>query len=181
MALVVLSLGTNKGERLNNLRKAIDLINSIIGHVGKRSSVYETEPWGFESEQWFLNAAITVSTELHPLELLKHTQQIEQILGREKKSVPGHGYQSRVIDIDIIFYDDRIVKTAELSIPHPLMHDRKFVLNPLVEIVPEKNHPLLNMSVRELFLHSKDTTEVKFYDHPSALESVVYKDFDLKT
>ena len=174
MALAVLSLGTNLGERISNLRKAIDLINSTIGHVEKRSSVYETEPWGFDSEQWFLNTAITVRTDLHPLQLLKQTQQIERILGRVKKSGPGQEYQARVIDIDIIFYDDSIIKTSELSIPHPLMQDRKFVLYPLMEIVPEMVHPLLNMSVRELFLNTQDTTVVKFYDHSSVLENVVY-------
>lgn len=129
-----LSLGTNLGDKENNLLSAISEIERRIGPVKAQSAFLATEPWGFESQNTFLNAAIRIKTELSPLELLDETQQIERDLGRQQKSVNGQ-YHDRIIDIDILLYDDLHISTPRLTIPHPHMHERDFVLIPLKEII----------------------------------------------
>ena len=141
---VYLGLGSNLGNRESVLLQAIKLIGERVGQVLRRSSFIETEPWGFESEHRFLNAAVCCETDLSPRQLLQATQQIERDLGRRKKTVPQHislhsplstlHYQDRPIDIDILLYDDLIVDEPDLKIPHPLMHQREFVMRPLNEI-----------------------------------------------
>ena len=128
-----LSLGTNLGDKEHNLLSAISEIERRIGPVKAQSAFLATEPWGFESQNTFLNAAIRIKTELSPLELLDETQQIERDLGRQQKSINGQ-YHDRIIDIDILLYDDLHIATPELTIPHPHMHERDFVLIPLKEI-----------------------------------------------
>ena len=145
---VYLSLGSNLGDKRKNIRLAIEKIGEQVGEVVRQSALYETEPWGFESENRFVNAAVKVMTELSPLEVLRATQQIERELGRRKKSQspnPHHPspdthpplpvYHDRPIDIDILLYDDWIVDEPELRIPHPLMYKRDFVMIPLREIL----------------------------------------------
>ena len=129
-----LSLGTNLGDKEHNLLSAISEIERRIGPVKAQSAFLATEPWGFESQNTFLNAAIRIKTELSPLELLDETQQIERDLGRRQKSVNGQ-YHDRIIDIDILLYDDLHISTPRLTIPHPHMHERDFVLIPLKEII----------------------------------------------
>lgn len=129
-----LSLGTNLGDKEHNLLSAISEIERRIGPVKAQSAFLATEPWGFESQNTFLNAAIRIKTELSPLELLDETQQIERDLGRQQKSVNGQ-YHDRIIDIDILLYDDLHISTPRLTIPHPHMHERDFVLIPLKEII----------------------------------------------
>ena len=133
MHKVYLGLGTNLGDKVWNLQEAIRLIGERVGTVVRQSSFIETAPWGFESENSFLNAAICCETEKTPREVLLLTQQIERELGRKTKSVSG-GYADRIIDIDILLYDDLTVDEPDLKIPHPLMHQRDFVMIPLQEI-----------------------------------------------
>ena len=133
MHKVYLGLGTNLGDKAWNLQEAIRLIGERVGTVVRQSSFIETAPWGFESENSFLNAAICCETEKTPREVLLLTQQIERNMGRTQKSV-SVGYADRPIDIDILLYDDLTVDEPDLKIPHPLMHQRDFVMIPLKEI-----------------------------------------------
>ncbi len=130
-----LSLGSNLGDREDMLRRAIALIEERVGTVQRVSSFIETEPWGFESEHPFLNAAVMVQTTLSPIECLDRTQQIERELGRKKKSKGGI-YHDRPIDIDLLLYGDLKLSTPRLTIPHPHMYERDFVMIPLREILP---------------------------------------------
>lgn len=131
---VYLGLGTNLGDKEANLKAAVEEINKRVGKVISLSAFYETDPWGFASEHSFLNAACGLQTSLSPTEVLSVTQAIEKDLGRLKKSVNGN-YSDRLIDIDILLYDDIQLKTPELTIPHPLMYERDFVMKPLSEIL----------------------------------------------
>ncbi len=129
-SIAFLSLGTNLGNKVANILGAIKLIQGRIGNVISLSDFIITDPWGFESENRFMNAVISISTDFSPLELLKLTQQIERELGRTSKSVNGE-YHDRVIDIDILLYDDIRINTPELTVPHPFMQQREFVMKPL--------------------------------------------------
>ena len=151
MAEVYVGLGTNLGDKEQNLRDAVQKIEEQIGKVVSLSAFYVTAPWGFASENSFLNAAACVDTDLSPLEVLRETQLIERELGRTKKSVDGV-YSDRLIDIDLLLYGDKILQDERLSLPHPLMDERKFVLEPLAEIAPDVVHPVLHKTIRELFL-----------------------------
>lgn len=135
---VYFGLGSNLGDGRRNLKRAIRLINDRVGHVTRQSSFVETEPWGFESEHMFTNAVILCETTKTPREVLLLTQQIERDMGRRKKSVNAQSvnrkYTDRPIDIDILLYDDWTVDEPDLKIPHPLMHQRDFVMMPLAEI-----------------------------------------------
>ena len=144
MHRVYLGLGSNLGDRHQHLEQAISLINERVGEVIRRSSFIETEPWGFESGNTFLNGVILCATQLSPRELLSTTQQIERELGKTRKHAtlrqlstihyPLSTYRDRPIDIDILLYDDLTVDEPDLKIPHPLMHQRDFVMIPLNEI-----------------------------------------------
>ncbi len=129
-----LSLGTNLGDKENNLRRAIELLGERVGEVLRVSSFIETEPWGFVSDNTFLNACVKVDTVLAPQELLTVTQEIEKMLGRTRKSEGGN-YSDRIIDIDILLYGDLVVDDKNLKIPHPHMQERDFVMLPLKEIM----------------------------------------------
>lgn len=132
-----LGLGTNLGDKATNLNKAIENIGKLIGTIERQSAFYATEPWGFESQNSFLNACVKVSTNLTPRQLLKATQSIEIMMGRKEKSHNGQ-YHDRLIDIDILLYDDVDIKEPDLTIPHPLMHERDFVMKPLREIIDNR-------------------------------------------
>ena len=133
MHQVYLSLGSNLGDRKDNLAQAIRLIGERVGEVLRKSSFLETQPWGFESDNLFVNACVLCETTLTPRQVLRATQKIERELGRTHKSVNGH-YADRLIDIDILLYDDLRVDEPDLQIPHPLMLERDFVMIPLGEI-----------------------------------------------
>ena len=133
MHRVYLSLGTNLGNRKRNIREAIERIGELIGVVVRQSALYETRPWGFSSPNDFINACICVETVLAPRQLLEATQCIEREMGRTLKSTDGK-YHDRIIDIDILLYDDLCVDEPDLKIPHPLMEERNFVMVPLREI-----------------------------------------------
>ena len=132
--MVYLGLGTNLGDKQKNLNDAIRMLENQVGEVEKVSSVIETEPEGFRSDNMFLNAVVKVRTALSPFELLDITQDMEKSLGRKEKSSNGI-YHDRVIDIDILLYDDINISTPRLVIPHPRMAQREFVMTPLAEIL----------------------------------------------
>ena len=132
--MVYLGLGTNLGDKQKNLNDAIRMLENLVGEVEKVSSVIETEPEGFKSDNMFLNAVVKVRTALSPFELLDITQDVEKSLGRKEKSSNGI-YHDRVIDIDILLYDDINISTPRLVIPHPRMAQREFVMTPLTEIL----------------------------------------------
>ena len=145
MSKVYLGLGSNLGDREENMRKAIQLIGEKVGKVTKQSSFIETDPWGYESANRFLNSVILCETSKKPREVLLLTQQIERDLGRKTKrhfkkndvgstSVETESYSDRPIDIDILLYDDLTVDEPDLQIPHPLMQERDFVMIPLKEL-----------------------------------------------
>ena len=149
MARVCLSLGSNLGPRETYLRKALQALDKELGSLVKCSSFYETLPWGFSSDSLFLNAAAFFDTLLSPEEVLAVTQQIEKSLGRKEKSRQGQ-YADRCIDIDILLYDDRVMQTPDMILPHPHMAERMFVLEPLAEIMPHLLHPLLRKTILQL-------------------------------
>lgn len=154
MAKVYIGLGTNLGDKEQNLRNALQKIEEQIGKVVSLSAFYMTAPWGFASDNSFLNAAACVETDLSPLDVLQETQKIERELGRTKKSVDGV-YSDRLIDIDLLLYEDLILTLvapsgAELNLPHPLMTERDFVMLPLAEIAPELRHPVLGKTMEEI-------------------------------
>ncbi len=142
---VYLSLGSNVGARRAALESAVERL-AEVGTVLAVSSFYETEPVGTARPEWFLNCAAALETELMPRQLLSRLLAIEQALGRRRLEPKG----PRTIDIDIILFANSTVSTAELTIPHPAMHERRFVLEPLAEIAPEARHPRLGRTVREL-------------------------------
>lgn len=139
MHIAYLGLGSNLGDRRRVMSETIERINELIGDVLSRSAFYETEPWGFVSDNTFLNAAVCVRTALSPFQLLEATQDIEREMGRTTKSKAGV-YHDRVIDIDILLYDDLNISTPELTVPHPLMHEREFVMKPLGEILDKEKY-----------------------------------------
>ncbi|MCS7214593.1 MAG: 2-amino-4-hydroxy-6-hydroxymethyldihydropteridine diphosphokinase [Thermodesulfovibrio sp.] len=146
MHRVFLLLGSNLGDRERNLEDAQNELKSSGLVILKKSSIHETSPWGYLEQPKFLNQAVECITSFPPFELLREIKKIEQKMGRVKTII----YGPRVIDIDIIFFDDLILYSEELTIPHPLMHLREFVLRPLNEIAPDFIHPLLKLSVSNL-------------------------------
>jgi 2-amino-4-hydroxy-6-hydroxymethyldihydropteridine diphosphokinase len=157
---VYLLLGSNLGDREATINKAIDLIGEQIGKVVSRSSLYETEPWGKADQPGFLNLALAIDTPYSALDVLNKALAIEKQLGRIRLERWG----SRIIDIDIIFYNDDIIHIKEhLSVPHPEMQNRKFVLEPLAEIAGSKIHPVLNRTINALFETLTDKAIVKKY------------------
>ncbi len=130
---VYLGLGTNLGDKQRNLLDAIEKIEKRIGRVVRQSAFLETEPWGFDSDNTFVNAVIVVETTMLPLDILLETQAIEREMGRTQKSVNGC-YHDRVIDIDILLCGDLIIDTPQLTVPHPRMYERQFVMQPLAEV-----------------------------------------------
>jgi 2-amino-4-hydroxy-6-hydroxymethyldihydropteridine diphosphokinase len=147
MTIVYLGLGSNMGLRSENLDRACSLIESELGIITKRSGIYETEPWGMESDQEFLNMAVEIETSLDPFMLLDRIMRIESDMGR-----PEHkpGYSDRLIDIDILLYNDQIINNDKLEVPHPHLHERLFVLEALAEIAPDHIHPVFGKTVKVL-------------------------------
>ncbi len=142
-----IGLGTNLGDRKGHLATAQQQLGDKGGRILAVSAIYETEPWGYESRNMFYNQCLVMETTHSPHSLLDRLQEIEQLIGRV--SVTG-GYADRIIDLDLLFYDDLVMHTDELVLPHPKMQERLFVLRPLAEIAPEKIHPVFGVSVAEL-------------------------------
>jgi 2-amino-4-hydroxy-6-hydroxymethyldihydropteridine diphosphokinase len=154
--LVFLGLGSNRGDKRGNIEKAIALIAVRAGEVSALSGFYETSSWGYVSAETYLNAVAKVETGLSPSGLLTVTQMIEKELGREDKTVNGV-YRDRIIDIDILLYDNLVLQTPELTIPHPLMLQRRFVMQPLSEIAPDMLHPVSGKTMEEHYCSPEDT------------------------
>ena len=154
-----LLLGGNIHSRTAYLDKGITLIGRRVGKILRTSSLYESEPWGFEAPVAFLNRVVCVETRLSPSELLKVTRGIEQSAGRGEKTTGG-AYASRTLDIDILFYDEEKVLLPDLTIPHARMAERRFALLPLAEIAPEKIHPVLKKSCLQLLNDCGDESSV---------------------
>lgn len=158
MARIYLLLGSNRGDRLRFLQAAVKKIASRIGPITGSSSVYETEPWGFEDQTQFLNQLIVAGTSLEPAAAMTAIASIEQQLGRERE---GENYSARTIDIDILFFEERVINTEELVIPHPRLHERRFALEPLAEIEQGLVHPVFKKTVAQLLAECKDTMKVR--------------------
>jgi len=165
MKIVFLGIGTNLGDREVNLKRAIGLIEEYIGPVLQFSSVYKTEPWGFQTEDEFLNQVVKVETVLTPSGLLGKILMIESLSGRVRST---QRYSSRLMDIDILLYEDLILDSETLKIPHPLISERKFVLIPLCEIASEMIHPVLKKTISELLEICKDNSRVLPWHDPMA-------------
>ena len=160
MVKVYLGLGSNLGVRLKNLEKACIAIGIEAGQIIDRSHVYETEPWGFSSQHNFLNMVVCIETAQNPGGLLLSLQKIETRIGRIRK---GIGYSPRIIDIDILLYDDQLITSKNLIIPHPLFHERRFVLKPLSDIAPDLLHPVLNRKITDLLSDCMDQSRVDLF------------------
>ena len=157
---IFLGIGSNLGDRERNLNEAIAKITKTTGPLVASSSVYETEPWGFQSDNLFLNMVIKIKTDHSPAGLLEKIFLIEENIGRIRSKIQ---YSSRLIDIDILLFDNLIIAAKDLKIPHPRMHERRFVLVPLFEIDPDIVHPVLKKTIASLLETCLDKSKVKMY------------------
>lgn len=158
MEKVYLCLGGNIGDTRNYLQNAVAMIGRRIGRIVSQSAVYQSEPWGFNAEQMFLNQVVVAETELEPHAVLELCLQIEAELGRTRS---GNGYEPRTIDIDIVFFGQQIVSQPDLQVPHPLMHHRNFVLRPLCDVAADFVHPIFGLTVRQLAAVCDDKAVVR--------------------
>jgi 2-amino-4-hydroxy-6-hydroxymethyldihydropteridine diphosphokinase len=157
MNRIYLSLGSNLGDRSRNLKKGIGLLEQLAGKPGAISSIYETEPWGCESDLNFYNLVIELFTPLGPLPLLEVIHEVEKKCGRERSQIR---YAPRTLDIDILFYGESVIDYPELVVPHPNLQERQFVLVPLAEIAPQFVHPLLNKDMEQLVKACRDDKKI---------------------
>ncbi|MVM40788.1 2-amino-4-hydroxy-6-hydroxymethyldihydropteridine diphosphokinase [Spirosoma sp. HMF3257] len=160
--MIILLLGANLGDRTQTLQRAIDLIAERVGPVIRQSGLYETAPWGVTDQPTYLNQVLSVETRLEPETVLIQTQAIEQELGRVRLEKWG----ARVIDIDILYYDQLIWQADTLTIPHPYLHQRRFTLIPLAEIAPDFIHPIFQETTLELLADCEDKSEVVIFNSP---------------
>lgn len=159
MKLVYLALGSNIGDRAGNLRAAIDRLADAGIAIRRESPVYETEPVGYAQQRWFLNMVVEGETTLFPMQLLTRAGKIERALGRVRTIANG----PRTIDLDILLYGNAIVRTTRLEIPHPRLHERRFVLAPLADLSPDLRHPVTGKTVRQM-LHEAPPATVRLAD-----------------
>ncbi|CAN5523710.1 2-amino-4-hydroxy-6-hydroxymethyldihydropteridinediphosphokinase [soil metagenome] len=154
---VVISLGSNMGNRLTHLETAIQQLKELPCILIKKSDVYETAAWGNTDQPSFYNQVIEIETELEPVSLMENILMIEKKMGR----IRNRKWEPRIIDIDILFYNDANIQSAILHVPHPHLHERRFVLQPLFEILPSKIHPVLKKTISEMLNELKDTDKVE--------------------
>ncbi len=159
MTRCYLLFGSNQGDKLQLLEQACTYVNNRCGMLVERSSLYNSEPWGFEAEEWFLNVLLVVETELDPDTLMDRLLDIERELGRVRHP-EIEGYTSRTVDLDILYYGDQIVRTAKVTAPHPRLPERRFALMPLCELVPDFLHPESGLSQQQLLEKCHDTSKV---------------------
>lgn len=155
MATVFIALGSNLGDRAANLHRALAALAPVL-HVERISGLYETEPWGVTDQPWFYNLVIAGTTGRSPAALLDDLKAIERATGRRETV----RYGPRLIDLDLLFYEQLVIETNRLTLPHPRLHERRFVLRPLAEIAPDLIHPRLQTSVRDLLARLRDTDRV---------------------
>lgn len=160
---LIIGLGSNLGDRKQNLEIAILELEEVFKIKAKISPFYQSESWGFDTNELFLNCCIIISSDLSPKEILKQTQSIELKLGRVKKS-KNFNYESRVIDIDILYFGDVVLKSENLTIPHPLIYTRSFVLKPLADVCPRFVDPLNGCSIGQLLAVCNDESKVILYE-----------------
>jgi 2-amino-4-hydroxy-6-hydroxymethyldihydropteridine diphosphokinase len=153
---IYLILGSNLGDKILSLEKAVDLIRKRIGNVVVESSYYDTEPWGYSEQANFRNKAIKIETEYAPDELLEQIDLIEKELGRVRKEK----WHERELDIDILYYGDDVIRTGSIQIPHPEIAKRRFVLIPMCEIAPDEKHPVTGKTQLQMLLECRDTLKV---------------------
>lgn len=159
MAIVYLCLGSNMGDRLGLLQNAVNMFSLLDScDIIRTSAVYETEPWGYKNQEWFLNVVIEIKTSLNPEDLLTKCQEIENFLGRDRNCEIRWG--ERIVDIDILFYGKEIIGTPSLNVPHKRLHKRAFVLVPMLEIAPDFVHPVFNKTVSELYDELEEVEDV---------------------
>jgi 2-amino-4-hydroxy-6-hydroxymethyldihydropteridine diphosphokinase len=152
-----LSLGSNRGDRQSNLNKAIELLNNKAGKVVSNSLLYETQPWKMEDETMFINQVILLETELDAGTLMDLLLEIETSMGRVRTAAK---YEPRIIDIDILFFNNDLISSEKLTVPHPFIQERRFVLAPMAEIAPEYVHRVFNKKIYELLTVCKDNSRV---------------------
>ncbi len=157
MATIYLGLGSNLGSKLDNIKKAESFIGKFIGEIRQKSSYYTTAPWGVTDQDDFVNSVVEVQSFHNPHVVLSLIDKIEYTIGREQTRKWGE----RTIDIDILFYGDTIIETKNLTIPHPFIHERNFVLAPMKEINHTFIHPILQKTIEELYLSSSDQSAVR--------------------
>ena len=156
-----LGIGSNIGDRFLNLQNSIKFLTSDVGGITKTSKIYETEPWGEKDQNYFLNQVIEIETTFNPVDLLKICKKIEKNMGRKKIKKWGE----RIIDIDILYYSGDIINKKELKIPHPLIHERKFVLLPLNELNKDFVHPTLKINNQQLLNNCIDKSKITQYGY----------------
>ena len=156
---IFLGLGSNQGDRELNLKNSIKLLNSRVGKVLNTSGIYESEPWGFKNQNYFLNQVIEIETHIDPNDLLNICKNIEYDMGRK----PEIRWGKRIIDIDILYYQSKIINQENLKIPHKLMQDRKFVMIPLNDLNENHLHPILKITNKEILNKCIDSCNVKYY------------------
>lgn len=161
MNVAYLCLGGNLGDRESSIDKAILKINEVAGEISAISKIYETEAWGVTNQNAYLNICVELKTKLDPESLIKAMLKVEHDLGRERNLY--HTYEPRTIDIDILFYNDDVLEFDHLTVPHPRLHLRKFVLIPLNDIATGLMHPVFQKTVNELLSECSDTSEVKLF------------------
>jgi len=162
MTMVYLSLGSNKGDRVGYIQQATSILDGIEGiSLVRTSAFYESEPWGVDTKNWFVNAMIEINTTLSPQELLTTINKVEAQLGRNRE-LEGH-YGDRTLDIDIIFYGDEIVNDENLIVPHKFFHQRAFTLVPMLELSPNFVHPTLKKTVMQLYEELENPEMVFLY------------------
>jgi len=160
LEVVVLGIGSNLGSRFENCRNAVRLISqSADFNLLGVSAVYETEPWGFRCQTMFINCVAAWFFHGSAPRLLSEIKSIERKLGRVKKQK----WQPRIIDLDILFFGDKVIRRPDITVPHPLLHQRNFVLKPLMDLIPDFKHPVLKKSVRYLLQHSRDKSKVRLF------------------
>ena len=159
---VFVLLGSNLGDRELLVNQASKMIGERCGKIVAKSRLYESEPWGFKSEHWFLNQVVKVETALSPDDLMKELLEIEKELGRDR-SVPHEGYVSRPMDLDILYFGNEIIDTQMVKAPHPRLHERRFTLLPLCDIAPDYVHPAMKKTNLQLLDECQDAGKVNIY------------------
>ena len=159
---VFVLLGSNLGDRELLVNQASKMIGERCGKIVAKSRLYESEPWGFKSEHWFLNQVVKIETALSPDDLMKELLEIEKELGRDR-SVPHEGYVSRPMDLDILYFGNKIIDTQMVIAPHPRLHDRRFTLLPLCDVAPDFVHPVMKKTNLQLLDECQDAGKVNIY------------------